>query len=78
MLLYGTSHFVSRFAACRYYRNYGYSQDDVNRMLVEKTVHIGLPPLADPRDTVVTIDGGLRYGIIENHSGHPPSSSPEA
>ncbi len=69
---YGTSYFVSRAAAIRYYRDYGYDNvaDAVARKLREGEIHIGKPPLKAGQRLGVT-DGGKRYEIIEQNPSNP-------
>jgi hypothetical protein len=63
---WGTSYFVSRGAAERYYKPYGY--DNVKSAVAEKIrsgeIHIGRPPLKAGQKAVL-LDGGKRYGITE-------------
>jgi len=67
---YGTSHFVSRGAAIRYYRDYGYDDTAaaVDRKIREGEIHIGKPALK-PGQRLTTVDGGKRYAISENPAG---------
>lgn len=66
MLIVGTAYFVSKSKAARYYRDYegddGYAA--VNRKLDTGEIHIGKPPMKTG-DTLIVLDGGTRYGIIE-------------
>ena len=67
MTLYiGTSHFVSRDAAIRYYSEYGYSDPakTVDRKIAEGEIHIGEPTLKRGQ-TLSTGDKGTRYFIEE-------------
>lgn len=63
-MTYGTSYFVSRAAAVRYYRDYEGSDAPaaVARKLREGSIHIGKPALK-PGERLWRIDGGLRYAI---------------
>jgi hypothetical protein len=65
---YGTSYFVSRGAAERYYRDY---EDDAKRAVARKVaageIHIGKPPLKAGQ-RLTTTDGGKRYMIIEGNT----------
>lgn len=65
-MTYGTSHFVSKQAAVRYYRPYGYSQTEraVERKIAEGEIHIGEPTLKANQSTYVDADEG-RYFIEE-------------
>lgn len=64
----GTSHFVSKSAAMRYYKDYnpGNTREDmrriVDRKLSEGDIHIGPPALA-ANEVLSTIDGNTRYAI---------------
>ncbi len=63
-MTYGTSHFTTRSAAIRYYKDYGDNAQDVDRKIAEGLIHIGKPVLkAGQRLTL--IDGGKRYAISE-------------
>lgn len=66
MTRWGTSHFVSRSAAERYYKPYGYEDvaEAVTRKLAEGEIHIGKPALK-PGQKLVTVDDGTRYAIEE-------------
>lgn len=59
---YGTSYFVSKAAAVRYYRDYGDDARSVDRKLAEGLIHIGKPPIR-PGDRLSVIDSGTRYEI---------------
>ena len=65
---YGTSYFVSRAAAGRYYSAY---EDDaaraVARKLADGEIHIGKPPLK-PGQRLSVIPGEGRYQIEESGS----------
>ena len=60
----GTSNFVSRAAAIKYYSDYGYADEEhaVSRKLYEGEISIGNPPLK-PGETLSIIDNGTRYAI---------------
>jgi hypothetical protein len=60
----GTSHFVSRQAAERYYRDYGYSDvaEAVARKIADGEIHIGKPALLVGQ-TLSVIPGEGRYQI---------------
>ncbi len=64
----GTSYFVSRSAAVRYYKDYEGSIEDSKRAVATKlregSIHIGKPPLK-PGERLTTTDGGKRYMIVE-------------
>ena len=60
----GTSHFVSRDAAIRYYQPYEYpiTAEAVDDKLARGEIHIGKPDLK-PGERLTLIDGGTRYAI---------------
>lgn len=58
----GTSHFVTRAAAIRYYEVFGYDTKDVEAKLAEGEIHIGPPTLKDG-ERLGMMDGG-RYSIV--------------
>jgi hypothetical protein len=58
---YGTSHFVDRDAANRYYATMGFTPADVGAKLEAGEIHIG-PPKADPGSRVMVNSEG-RYEI---------------
>lgn len=58
----GTSHFVNRLAAIRYYLPYGYTAATLARKEEEGEIHFGPPPLK-PGERLVVIDDGTRYAI---------------
>lgn len=62
----GTSYFVSRELAIRYYRPYHYEDTTraVGAKLAGGEIHIGKPPL-QPGDKLLIIDEGTRYAIQE-------------
>ena len=62
---HGTSHFMSRDAAIRYYRPYHYPDTAlaVDRKLREGEIHIGQPTAKPGESVKVDIDG--RYWIDE-------------
>lgn len=60
---YGTSHFISRVAACQYYAAYEpNSEDTVARKLEAGEIHIGKPDLK-PGQRLSIIPGEGRYQI---------------
>jgi len=63
-MTYGTSHFVSKAAAIRYYRDYEGSdaKQVVEQKIREGQIHIGRPHLK-PGETLSVVDGGKRYAI---------------
>lgn len=67
---FGTSHFVSRQAAERYYRDYGYADvaEAVSRKIADGEIHIGKPVTCEP-DEVVTLDQHEGRYFIEWGSG---------
>jgi len=63
----GTSYFVSKAAALRYYAYEGATPDSIERKVSEGLIHIGKPELKpDGSERYVLIDGGLRYGIEDS------------
>lgn len=63
MTFTGTSHFVSRGAAVRYYAAYERNpRQAVKIKLREGLIHIGRPPLK-PGERLGVIDDGTRYQI---------------
>lgn len=60
----GTNYFVSRSAAISFYYAYGYDSIEVDRRIKEGDIHIGEPP-TKPGETIIRVDGGKRYAIIE-------------
>ena len=64
MTTYGTSHFVSRAAAVRYYQAY---EDDADKAveikLQEKSIYIGPPPTKENESYILGSEG--RYFIKE-------------
>lgn len=71
---YGTSYFVSRSAAIRYYKDYGDNAASVDTKIREGSIHIGKPPLK-PGDVLMTTDGGKRYMIQSANSKSNPIGS---
>lgn len=67
-LKYGTSHFVSRLAALRYYAyEEQTTMDTIDRKIAEGLIHIGKPDVKpDGSERVVLLDSGLRYGIEDS------------
>jgi hypothetical protein len=67
-ITWGTSHFVSRLAAERYYSDYEGDADDtrraVDRKLAEGQIHIGKPNL-ELGQTLTIGDNGTRYFITQ-------------
>lgn len=61
MHMIGTPYFKSRKAAIRYYKDYGFNAQDVERKLTEGEIYIGFPPYVQANETVFVIDG--RYHI---------------
>ena len=62
----GTSYFVSRAAANRYYKPYGESAADVGRKLAAGEIHIGRPPRAAGESVGVIAGEGRYYLLREN------------
>lgn len=65
-LTFGTSYFVSKETALRYY-NFGEqtTMNEIDAMLTEGLIHIGKPPTLKPGESLVLLDDGARYGIRE-------------
>jgi hypothetical protein len=67
---YGTSHFVSKDSAMRYYAyenpsaSYSERRNAIERRLAEGAIHIGEPTLK-PGERLLVIDDGTRYAIAE-------------
>ncbi len=67
---YGTSHFVSREMAVRYYADYEQNPlAAVEYKLQEGSIHIGKPEVK-PGQELSVIDNGARYAITENNNQH--------
>jgi hypothetical protein len=68
MIIVGTSHFVSRKAAVKYYSDYEptitAAINEVNRKLAAGEIHIGKPSLQRGQ-SLRLIDNGTRYAVIE-------------
>lgn len=64
MTRWGTSYFVSRAAAVRYYEDQGDDGAAVDQMIAAGTIHIGKPPLK-PGQRLSVIAGEGRYQIEE-------------
>jgi hypothetical protein len=60
----GTSHFVSKSAARRYYAYEDAKAADIDRKISEGLIHIGKPALKQGQ-RLTLIDGGTRYAIVE-------------
>lgn len=69
-MTYGTSYFVSKAAAVRYYRAYegANAAAAVARKIREGEIHIGRPPVK-AGERISLIDGGKRYAISNPASG---------
>jgi predicted RNA methylase len=59
-----TSHFTSREAADRYFRDYGFA--DASIQISEGAIHIGPPPL-NPGETLSVISDEGRYCVTRHH-----------
>lgn len=72
-VIYGTSHFVNKDAAIRYYKDYEGSYADAKRAveskLAEGSIHIGPPTRLKPGAKVTVIRGEGRYQVTENPGG---------
>ena len=60
----GTSHFVDRQAAERYYGVYGDVGIDVTNKILAGEIKLGKPPVK-PGQRLEIIDNGTRYAIVE-------------
>ena len=65
-MIYGTSHFVSKQAAYRYYRPQGENEKSVNNKIKEKTISIGAPAVKTNQKVFLNYDEG-RYFIEETN-----------
>lgn len=67
---YGTSYFVSKSAAIRYYKPYHYEDtaQAVARKIREGEIHIGRPSYdAKAGERLTLVDGGKRYAITKSN-----------
>jgi hypothetical protein len=64
MYTIGTAHFVSKAAAVRYYREYGFSAADVERKLADGEIGIGMPS-TKPDEELFVREG--RYHLQIGH-----------
>lgn len=82
-MTWGTSHFVSRAMAVRYYGEYtpgaklAEKVATVDRKLKEGSIHIG-PPELKPGETLSVIDDGTRYAITSASEKPLDTSRPNA
>jgi hypothetical protein len=60
----GTSYFVDRQAAERYYGSYGNVGIDVTNKILAGEIKLGKPPVK-PGQRLEIIDNGTRYAIVE-------------
>lgn len=60
---YGTNNFVNKAAALRYYATQGYNETDVDNLIEEGNIIIGVKPEIDDDEYLTTDDG--RYIINE-------------
>lgn len=67
----GTSYFVSKSAALRYYAYEGATESSIERKLAEGLIHIGKPPLK-PGERLLVIDDGTRYAIDDSDRAKNP------
>lgn len=58
----GTSYFVTKATAIRYYAYEGATEADIDRKLAEGLIHIGEPP-TKPTEWIAVIDDGTRYAV---------------
>lgn len=77
-MITGTSYFVTKNAAIRYYKGYGYADTvkTVERKIREGEIHIGKPPYKPGVERLVLLDGGKRYGIEETKARNPHTVIP--
>ncbi len=61
-MIVGTSHFVSKAAALRYYRYEHATPETIERKLEAGLIHIGEPAVA-PGQKLILIDDGTRYAV---------------
>ncbi len=59
----GSSYFVTRGAAYRYYDRQRTDPEAVDQMIVEGSIHIGQPPIPAGAK-LVYLDGECRFGIM--------------
>ncbi|OQX10477.1 MAG: hypothetical protein BWK73_20020 [Thiothrix lacustris] len=62
MITIGTAHFVSKVAANRYYKPYGFNAADVQRKLDDGDIKLDKPALCIGQ-TLQLIDEGTRYAV---------------
>lgn len=60
--IYGTSHFVTKLAAIKYYSDYGFSRSDVLTKISNGEISIGAPNLKEG-ERLSIIKGEGRYQI---------------
>lgn len=65
MTTIGTNHFTSFSAACRYYRTYGETNEDVKNKIEEGLITIGAPKLK-AGERLELIDNLTRYAIVKD------------
>lgn len=58
----GTSYFVDKRSAIRYFAYENATSADIDRKLAEGLIHLGPPPLK-PGERLSVIDNGTRYAI---------------
>jgi hypothetical protein len=75
MLRIGTSHFITRAAANRYYAAQGETAASVGRKLAAGEIHIGRPP-RKAGQSVGVIPGEGRWYLIEEDSTTVPIGRP--
>lgn len=63
-MMIGTSYFVSKQAALKYYAYERATMVDINRKIDEGLIHIGKPELK-PGQILSIIDDGTRYAVQE-------------
>jgi hypothetical protein len=64
-MIIGTSAFVSKAAAIRYYRPYGFNAKDVQAKLDHAEIFIGKPPHnPENGERVILLGDEGRYGIV--------------
>lgn len=70
-MMIGTSYFISKAAANRYYKSYGHSARDVAQMVAHGEIHIGRP-VPKAGESVGIIPGEGRYYILVEDSTSVP------
>jgi hypothetical protein len=64
MHIIGTAHFVSRKAAIRYYKDYGFDATDIDRKIRKHEIYIGKPIIVHGEEVFI------RYGRYHVQVGY--------